>query len=139
LYYSNGNIKESYQENNIHTVYIWGYNETYLIAKIENANHATMTATQTTAINNAINASNADIDSISEEFLRTKLNELRTAFPNAMVSTYTYNPLIGVTSITDVKGYTSYFEYDDSYRLKTVKDADGNMLSKNEYNYRNND
>ncbi|MCH2197123.1 hypothetical protein, partial [Kordia sp.] len=73
LYYSNGNIKESYQENNIHTVYIWGYNETYLIAKIENANHATMTATQTTAINNAINASNADIDSISEEFLRTKL------------------------------------------------------------------
>lgn len=139
LYYSNGNIKESYQGNNIHTVYIWGYNETYLIAKIENANHATMTSAQTTAITNAVNASNADIDAISEENLRTKLNELRAVFPAAMVSTYTYNPLIGVTSITDTKGYTSYFEYDGFYRLKTVKDAEGNILSKNEYNYRNND
>jgi YD repeat-containing protein len=53
-----------------------------------------------------------------------------------MVTTYTYDPLIGVTSITDPKDYTVYYEYDDFNRLKQVKDADGKILSENEYNYK---
>ncbi|MCH2197122.1 hypothetical protein, partial [Kordia sp.] len=53
--------------------YVWGYNSKHPIAQLENTSYSTMTSAQTIAINNAINASNADIDSISEEFLRTKL------------------------------------------------------------------
>ena len=64
-------------------------------------------------------------------------NNLRNALPNAMIETYTYAPLIGMTSKTDARGYTVYYEYDGLNRLKHVKDADGNILNKNDYNYKN--
>ena len=57
---------------------------------------------------------------------------------NAQMSYYTYDPLIGVTSMTDPRGYTIYYEYDTFNRLKTVKDKQGNIISENEYNYKNN-
>ena len=52
-----------------------------------------------------------------------------------MVTTYTYDPLIGITSMTNPKGYTISYEYDEFNRLKHVKDQNGNLLSKNEYKY----
>jgi len=54
-----------------------------------------------------------------------------------MVTTYTYDPLIGVTSVTDPRGYTMYYEYDEFQRLEFVKDEDGNIYSENQYNYKN--
>ncbi len=66
------------------------------------------------------------------------LNHYTGTLPNAMVSTYTYDPLIGITSMTDPKGYTMYYTYDDLNRLKTIKDQQGNILSENEYHYKNN-
>jgi hypothetical protein len=38
--------------------------------------------------------------------------------------------------IEKLKGYTMYYEYDSFGRLSQVKDAQGNILSENEYNYR---
>ena len=49
----------------------------------------------------------------------------------------TYNPLVGITSITDPRGETLYYTYDAFNRLEHVKDAEGNILNKNEYNYKN--
>ena len=54
-----------------------------------------------------------------------------------MVTTYTYDPLVGVTSITDPKGYTTYFNYDEHGRLKQVKDTNQFLLSENFYHYKN--
>ncbi|GAA3596724.1 RHS repeat domain-containing protein [Flavivirga amylovorans] len=141
-YYSNGNIKEIAKSDGTSIVYIWGYNEEYPIAKIENATFEvskpyTITDSQQTLIDNAVTATSNEVDNNSENILRTKLQLLRDEFPNAMVSTYTYDPLIGVTSITDPKGYTTYYEYDNFNRLKQVKDTDGNILSQNEYHYKN--
>ena len=55
---------------------------------------------------------------------------------NAMISTYTYDPLVGVTSVTDARGYSTYYEYDTYNRLKAIKDADGNLVQTQEYNYK---
>ncbi len=52
------------------------------------------------------------------------------------VSTYTYDPLISVTSTTDAKGYPVYYEYDGFNRFKRGIDANGYALSENEYNYK---
>ena len=52
-----------------------------------------------------------------------------------MITTYTYEPLVGVTSITDPRGYTIYYEYDDLHRLKRVKDEAGHVVSENDYHY----
>ena len=60
-----------------------------------------------------------------------------SALNNAQVTTFTYDPLIGVTSVTDPRGETIYYSYDNFNRLEFVKDAQGNILSKNEYNYKN--
>jgi YD repeat-containing protein len=53
-----------------------------------------------------------------------------------MITTYTYKPLVGVTSSTDPRGYTITYNYDTFGRLINVKDADGNLMSENEYHYR---
>jgi YD repeat-containing protein len=92
----------------------------------------------TGVLSSIYSAANNDDGTVGKKnILRAKLQKLRDDFPNAQVTTYTYDPLIGVTSITDPKGYTIYYEYDEFNRLKQVKDADGNILSNNQYNYKN--
>ncbi len=136
-----GNPEEYALEGGTHTVIVWGYNKQYPIAKIANATYEpnkgnTITSTQQTAINNAVTASTNDTSDALENTLRDKLQLLRNAFPQAMITTYTYDPLIGVTSVTDPKGYTMFYTYDGFNRLQYVKDHNGNLLSENEYNYK---
>lgn len=137
-YYDNGNVKEVSKADGTHIYYVWGYNEAYPIAKIENFTSTQAIAIKTSLIDPAISAAESDIDDASEQILRDKLDLIRnsTALSNAMVATYTYDPLIGVTSMTDPKGYTIYYVYDDFNRLEYVKDAAGKILSKNEYHYK---
>ncbi len=143
-YYTNGNVQEVSKADGTHIVYIWGYDQTVPIAKIENATFSDIP----TAVYNAIlNASNADNDRTegslgNEGTLRTELDKLRdvVTYPSlagSRVTSFTYDPLIGVTSITDPRGRTVYYLYDSFNRLQYVKDHDGNVLSKNEYHYKN--
>jgi YD repeat-containing protein len=74
-------------------------------------------------------------ESCNENSLRAVQNNLRNGLSNAMVTTYTYDPLIGITSMTDPKGYTVYYEYDALNRLVRVKDEDGKIMSENKYHY----
>ncbi|WP_035658982.1 RHS repeat domain-containing protein, partial [Flavobacterium seoulense] len=121
-YYDNGNIKEVSKTDGTHEFYIWGYKGEYPIAKIENFTSSQATAIQS-LIDAAVTASDADISVATENTLRQKLNDIRNnaALSGAMISTYTYDPLIGITSITDSKGYIIYYEYDEFNRLKQVK------------------
>ena len=136
-YFSNGNIKEITQKPPVAspdaseyyvTTYIWGYNNQYPVAKIDHAFYDT-------AIN-LLTVSETQLQNLNGAALRDQLHLIRQGLPNAQVTTYTYDPLIGVTSITDPRGYTIYYEYDDQHRLKRVKDKDGNILSENTYNLR---
>ncbi len=135
-----GNPTEVSKKDGTHVVYIWGYQQTQPIAKIENFSNANITPSLDLLIKAAITTSSSDIFSDVENELRTALNALRNApeLSNSFVTTYTYDPLIGVTSITDPRGKTVYYEYDDFNRLKQVKDSDGNILSSNDYNYKQN-
>lgn len=138
-YNDKGNPVEVSKKDGTHIVYVWGYNQTQPIAKIESA---TLSDISTTIISDIQTKSNADNDRTmgivgNEGALRIALNTLRTSLPNAQVTTFTYDPLIGVTSITDPRGQTIYYEYDDFNRLEFVKDADGNLLKEHKYNYKN--
>ncbi len=128
LYDDKGNPLEVSKEDGVHISYIWGYNQTYPVAKIENATRAQI---------DALSGFGSNFHTGFEGLSTTQENTLRISLPNTMISTYTYDPLIGVTSMTDPKGYTIYYEYDDLNRLEFVKDADGNLLSENKYNYKN--
>lgn len=134
-YDAKGNPLEISKVDGIHVVYIWGYQDQYLIAKIENSSYANVSA----YVLDLKNKSNADIDhckeaSCKEQLLRDALQNLRDALPDAMVTTYTHDPLIGMTSETDPRGNTTYYEYDEFNRLEYIFDKDGYLIKKINYN-----
>lgn len=53
----------------------------------------------------------------------------------AKVTTAAYKPLVGITAITDPNENTSYFDYDEFGRLKSIKDHDKNIVESYDYNY----
>ena len=140
-----GNPLEVSKADGTRISYIYGYNDTQPVAQLTGMSYS---AIPQDIIDDIHTYSSADDDtcfgssstSCSESQLRSSLNALRTHYssnPAVQVTTYTYDPLIGVTSITDPRGETSYYEYDDFNRLKAVKDAEGNLLKETKYNYRN--
>lgn len=128
-YDDKGNILQFTPENGTPVAVIWGYNKTQPIAKIENATYEEVVS----YVANLQSLSNVG----PEANLINALNALRTNLPNAMISTYTYIPLVGVSTITDAKGDTITYTYDAFNRLHFVKDAQGNLLSENQYHYIN--
>jgi YD repeat-containing protein len=126
-YDDKGNILEYHLENGIYTSIIWGYRQTLPIAKIENIRYSDLEPYIGT------------IQNISNQ-LYSQLANFRTTissqFPNAMITTFTHIPLVGVETITDPKGKTNTYTYDSLNRLQYVKDNDGNILSENEYHFR---
>ena len=122
-YSANGNPLEVVDQSGMHTVYLWGYDDRYLIAEIKNATSST--------VNAALSALSNNVDA-----LRTY-----PSLANSMVTTWTYKPLVGVTSQTTPSGMTTYYDYDGLGRLKEVYRYEGNVVSAsnkrilNQYNY----
>ncbi|MCD0476768.1 DUF5977 domain-containing protein [Flavobacterium sp. EDS] len=137
-YDDKGNILQYTLEGGTPVSIIWGYNKTQPIAKIENVKYSTIPESTITNLQRLSNedSDNCLGDNCTEELLRKGLAVLRNTFDDAFISTYTYNPLIGVTSITDPKGFSSYYEYDLSNKLKFIKDKDLNILQKYCYNFK---
>ncbi|MDN3580776.1 RHS repeat domain-containing protein [Mucilaginibacter flavus] len=62
-------------------------------------------------------------------------DDIRIYPADAQMSTYTYAPLVGMTSMTDAKGQTTYYEYDGFQRLINIRDKDGNIVKHTDYHY----
>jgi len=105
--------------------YIWGYDKEYPVAKVENA-----TRTQIEALSGFGNNFHTGTGGLTQ----AQENQLR-GLANTLVTTYTYKPLVGVTSMTDTRGYTMYYEYDNFNRLIAIKDTDNNLITDYEYHY----
>ncbi len=128
-----GNIREIKEKNQRPTVILWGYNGKYPVARIDNATYAEVLAVLgQTAINNLNSAT------VTEESIRTSINTLRNhlTMQKAEVSTYSFKPLIGMTSSTDQRGIVTSYQFDGFQRLKNVLDFNGYVLKDYLYNYR---
>jgi YD repeat-containing protein len=127
-YDSTCNIREQHMVNDVNEVYIWGYSNLYPVAKITGSTYAA-----------AIAYVNMNVlrNPSSDTQLRTELNKIRTglASANALVSTYTYQVGVGVTSETDPSGKTVFYEYDRLGRLKLIRNMDGKILKQFSYQY----
>lgn len=63
----------------------------------------------------------------------TYLDEVRLHPFAATMQSQTYEPLFGVSSITDASGRITYYEYDALGRQTVVRDQDRNVLSKTQH------
>ena len=118
------------------SVYIWSYRGRYMIAKIENADYNTVFA----ALRIAIPILSVKTEPSESDW--SAINKLRTtpSLKNARITTYKYKPLTGVTEITDSKGVSTYYSYDDHGRLSeiyTLENGEKKLLQDMEYKYYN--
>lgn len=128
-----GNPINISKDNALNLIYLWSYNGQYPIAEITGMDLSEIEP----KILNLFKVSNIDaLSSLSipnEQILRN--GELQKMLPNALVTTYTYTPLVGMSSMTNPSGITTYYEYDNAGRLIYEKDNDKNILKKYVYNY----
>ncbi|MFC4231491.1 DUF5977 domain-containing protein [Parasediminibacterium paludis] len=65
------------------------------------------------------------------------IDELRLYPADAQMQSYTYTPLVGMTSQTDANNRTTYYEYDTYSRLIRIRDQDKNIIKSLCYGYYN--
>ena len=108
------------------TCYIWGYNGLYIVARIENATFAQIAPLLPPTIEQQPLATNLDA-------LSGNVEASLRALPDVHVTTYAYEPLVGITRITDPSGRDTSYEYDADGRLIRIRDDAGQPT--NEYLY----
>jgi YD repeat-containing protein len=123
-----GQAREVSKKDGTHIYYIWGYNYTYPIAKIEN-----ITANE---IPSSINE--LSIQNYTNAQLASFFTTLRSQLPKVQITTYLWEPLVGVIEITDPRAQKQTFEYDAFGRLQYVTDNEGKVLKENKYHYNQN-
>lgn len=137
-YDNKGNILQYRTKEGSPVAIVWGYNQAKPIAKVEGITYdQLMSSGLITAI---VSASDEDaFDPSKETLLITALDTFRKSpsLQNTKISTFTYDPLIGVTSITSSQGIREIYKYDSSNRLEKVSDEEGKPLKDIKYNYKN--
>ena len=106
-YGANGEVLEMRQlENSTPYLLLWGYKNEHLIVKIENASADELPQEVNLLLGQVRTLSNTEHTIAQENELREKIDAIRNhpALKNAQVTSYTYDPLIGLTSTTDPKG-----------------------------------
>ncbi|SHM89247.1 hypothetical protein SAMN05444360_120104 [Chryseobacterium carnipullorum] len=140
-YDNKGNLQQYTARNGISTTIIWGYNQTQPIAKIEGAKLSDIPQALIDSIVSAsVNDAQLSTDA-SEQLLISALDVFRNnaALSAYQISTYSYDPLIGVKSITPPSGIREFYIYDTANRLKEVRENSptGKILKEYKYNYKN--
>lgn len=131
-YDTKGHVLEYKTKEGLYVSQIWGYNDTKVVAELQNMRYDDIAAATITNIKNNSNSSG-----YNETNLITALNSLRTAHPDAFITTYTFIPMVGVKTTTDANGRTETREYDNFNRLHKIIDHEGNVVKEYKYNIKN--
>jgi hypothetical protein len=149
IYGTKLNINEVIKNGDFPTAYFWAYKDHLPVIKAENANYTELVD----AIENNLPVGYSTFDEFLESIIvfydesgtlnsdiiatwKDFMTKVRTELPSAMLTFYTYNPLIGVTSITEQNGLTHFFSYDDFGRLRLIIDEDNNIINRYTYKYK---
>ncbi|UIR57108.1 hypothetical protein LZQ00_04665 [Sphingobacterium sp. SRCM116780] len=131
VYDTYGNPLEIKNQEEPTTTYLWGYAGQYPIAEIKNVTYA-----EALAVLGQATIDNLNLLTVSETAINTAMTTLRSGLPKAMITSYTYIPLVGMKSKTDPRGVTEYYEYDGMQRLVAIKDQKGDVIKTFCYNYK---
>ncbi|WP_160711435.1 RHS repeat domain-containing protein [Chitinophaga solisilvae] len=125
LYDNLGNVLQQHKANDMTESFIWAYGNRYPVAAVKGMTYAVADG----IVNAGIVSSSYD-----DTEIRNRLAALRNT-AGVLVNTYTFRPLLGMTSATDPSGQTIYYEYDGFGRLSLVRDTKGKILKMISYNY----
>lgn len=136
LYDAHGRVLQYTDETGIPTSLIWGYNKSQPIARIQGATYNQIEAN--VSLDTLRDASDADVDTASENILIGLLDDLRKtpALKDHYITTYTYDPLVGITSLTGPDGLREYYQYNAQNKLEKVSNADGKVLEEYQYHFK---
>uniref|UniRef100_A0AAU6WVD9 YD repeat-containing protein n=1 Tax=Chryseobacterium endophyticum TaxID=1854762 RepID=A0AAU6WVD9_9FLAO len=140
-YDSKGNLLQYTGKDWVSTTIIWGYNQTQPIAKITGAKLSDISQSLIDSIVSASDTDAAAAPGNDETALLNALDAFRKdpTLANYQVTTYSYDPLIGVRSITPPSGIREVYIYDAANRLKEIREDNqfGKILKEFKYNYKN--
>ncbi|MDR2954945.1 MAG: hypothetical protein LBV43_07685 [Prevotella sp.] len=125
-YDARGNIRQVTTLDGISSVYLWSYNYQYPVAEIKNATYE--------QVKTALGENPDTLGISSMPLIMDKIDALRSKLPNAMVSTYTYKPLVGMLKANDPRGIATRFGYESFGRLAEIRDNE--QYLKSDYIYR---
>ena len=108
-------------------VIVWGYAGRYPVARIEGVDYAT--------VKNKLGTEPKSLSTASTPNMNT-LDAVRNSLLSAHITTYTHNPLIGVTSITAPNWEKKTYTYDSKGRLTAVKEHSGYTEKQYDYHYK---
>lgn len=134
VYSNDGVLLEIKDQTNTLLTYIWGYNNLYPIAEIQNAKYSDVIEIIGQPAMQGLN-----VPSVTNAAINSSMTTLRSdpRMKKALITSFTYNPLQGMSSKTDPRGISESYEYDNFNRLIVVKDDSLNILKHYIYNQSN--
>ncbi|SHG70403.1 hypothetical protein [Chryseobacterium sp. OV279] len=141
------NYLQTTNKSGISTVSIYGYKQTSPIVNIVGITYVQLMqilgqpTSPTDYLNlDIVTKSNADVNPATEQELLNSLDIFRNnpLLKDYPMTTYTYDPLIGVTSITQPSGIREVYIYDTANRLMEIREnsTSGKILKEFKYNYK---
>lgn len=125
-YNGQGRLLEQEAPGNVKESYIWGYKSAYPVARITGADYQSASGLITQSVLDNPTSDNA---------VSTETAKLRNGLSGALVNTYTFAPLIGMTTQTNERGLATYFNYDDIGRLTVIKDHNKQIYKQYDYQF----
>jgi hypothetical protein len=109
--------------------YLWAYKGRYPVAEIRNADNAQVLS----ALGGTTFAQMAAMT--DSPTIMTKLDAVRAALTSSLVTSYIYQPLVGVSRSVAPNGLSIYYTYDALQRLEKIKDNNNQTVKSYKYNY----
>ncbi len=115
-------------------IYLWSYKGQYVVAEIKNTTYDKVER----SVKSIFGVSGINALSGLESVNKSKLDLLyiNSNLENALITTFTHQPLIGILTATDPRGVTTHYNYDYFGRLESIKNNNGQYLEKHQYHQR---
>ena len=136
-YDNNGNPTTVAGKDGVKETIVWGHGGKYPIARIVNYTDNQL-RNNSTVLNQLVLLENfTEIPESERASLSTCNQIIRNNLPSDVrITTYTYSPLVGMTSVTDESGKTTYYGYDSFRRLQLNRDQNGHLIEQYGYHYK---
>lgn len=129
--YDSGNrlVSETFRSEGKDYAYLWAYGGQYPVAKIEGATSTEVSGWLGSTAVNALVQNSTSVESVLSNMRNTLSSK------GVLVTTYTYTPGVGMTSVTAPNGQKTTYTYDSLNRLSQVRDDNSQIVNLYDYNY----